>query len=92
MPFTPEKARCRNCKKPFMRRKPTQVFCKAKCRDQYHNYGSTPQAQMEGRLKSFMRTEDFRALMREAVRKEVDQALAERGFGKQALSSESKPS
>ena len=77
MPFTPVKGRCRNCKKFFMRTKPTKVFCTPKCRDQYHNYGSTPQAQMEMRLRSFMRTEDFRALMRDTVRKTVGEVLAE---------------
>lgn len=85
--------RCKNCKRRFTKSRDDKLYCSGRCKNQYNNYGRTPQSQMEARLKSFMRTEAFRELMREALRKEVAiQALAERGFGKQALSSESKPS
>lgn len=75
-PLLSDRARCRNCKKFFMRRKYNQVFCKQTCRNNFHNYGKTPQQQVETRLKAFMRTEDFRELMRDTVRKEIEKVLA----------------
>jgi hypothetical protein len=71
MPFTPERARCKNCRKSYMRKKENQLFCKSKCRENFHNYGKTPLEQVTRRLKAWMRTPEFRELMRDAVAKEV---------------------
>lgn len=71
MPFTPVRSRCRNCRKFYTKTKQNQIFCKAKCRENFHNYGKTPLEQVTRRLKAWMRTPEFRELMRDAVRKEV---------------------
>lgn len=65
------KRRCRNCKKPFKTDRPDKHFCEKSCRYEWHNYGKTPQAQMEGRLKAFMKTPAFHALIRAEIEKEL---------------------
>ena len=54
-----------------------QTFCKPKCRYDFNNYGRTPQAQVENRLRGFMKTPAFRELMRETVAKEVRVLLSD---------------
>jgi hypothetical protein len=71
MPFTPVRARCRNCRKLYTKTRENQTFCKKQCRDNFHNYGKTPLEQVTRRLKAWMRTPEFRELMRNAVSKEV---------------------
>lgn len=78
MPFTPIPARCRNCKKRFTKTQATKVFCSTKCRANFHNYGKTPLEQITKRLQVWMKTPEFRELMREAVRKEVQELLRAR--------------
>jgi ribosomal protein L37AE/L43A len=78
MPFTPIPARCKNCRKRFTKTQATKLFCSTKCRANFHNYGKTPLEQVTKRLKVWMKTPEFRELMREAVRKEVDQILSAR--------------
>ena len=70
MAFQPVKARCRNCKKFYTKTRENQTFCKKKCRDNFHNYGKTPLEQVTRRFKAWMRTPDFKELMRDAVSKE----------------------
>jgi hypothetical protein len=78
MPDTPTKTeqqpRCKNCKKRFIPKRPWQKFCKAKCRNDYGNYGQTPHAQMVARMKSYFKSEEFRGLLREAI----DRFIADR--------------
>jgi ribosomal protein L37AE/L43A len=63
--------RCKNCKRRFPKTRDDKLFCCDKCRHEYNNYGRTPQAQMEGRLKSFLKTPAFRKLLNEAIKKEL---------------------
>jgi len=71
MAFQPVKARCRNCKKFYTKTRENQTFCKKKCRDNFHNYGKTPLEQVTRRFKAWMRTPDFKEMMRDAVKKEL---------------------
>jgi hypothetical protein len=85
--------RCKNCKKRFPKTRDDRLYCSDRCKNQYNNYGRTPEAQMVARFKSFMRTQDFKTLMREAVRKTVReevQALTARGAETQERNSVSK--
>lgn len=75
MPESPKKGRCRNCGKPFARTRPWKRYCSEKCRNEYGNYGATPQTQMEARLKSFMRSETFREELRKVIAKEMREGL-----------------
>lgn len=77
MPFTSVRGRCKNCRKLYWKTRENQTFCKVKCRRDFNNYGKTPGEQLQRRLNSFMRTEEFRELMREAVAKEVRAVMPE---------------
>jgi len=54
-----------------MRKQEHQVFCTVKCKSNFHNYGKTPLDQVTRRFKAWMRTPEFKELMRDAVRKEM---------------------
>ena len=71
MPFTPETGRCRNCTKKFPRTQAHQKFCSDKCRSNFHRYGKTPLDQLVQRLRGYMKSAEFREMMREEVRKAV---------------------
>jgi hypothetical protein len=71
MLFQPVRRRCKNCRKFFEAQKENQVFHDAKCRADFHNYGKTPQQQMIARLTRYMKTPAFKAVLVEAIRKEL---------------------
>ena len=81
MPFTPVPARCKNCKKRFIKTQEHKVFCTPKCKSNFHNYGKTPLEQVTKRFNAWMRTPEFKELMRDAVRKAVRQELQARWAG-----------
>jgi hypothetical protein len=77
MPIPAGWKRCKNCRTAFEVRKPGQVFCKPKCRTEFHNYGATPLVQLKRRLNAYMRSEEFKLAMRSVVRRELKAIMEE---------------
>ena len=71
MSFIPLTLRCKNCKTKFTQRRTGQIYCKPKCRNEFHNYGATPIEQLKRRLAAYMRTPEFKTLLRQAIAQEM---------------------
>jgi ribosomal protein L37AE/L43A len=73
MPNESKKGRCRNCGAPFVKHTPHQKFCKALCRYQFKNLGSTP----EHRIRTLVERK-VREMLPGLVAAEVERVLSAR--------------
>lgn len=61
LPDNPEKKRCKNCPKFFLKNRGNKAFCSTECKNEFNRNGGTAYAQLKPKLEKLVRS-----LVREA--------------------------
>lgn len=64
--------RCKNCRCKFPRNRKNQKFHNWKCKSDWHHNGGTPTVNVLARVRKFCKTEEFKKIVRNQVKRELN--------------------